>query len=44
MPLIGLLKIRMVQKNPHDELDDPIKSAEVLQAHVDEGLKFARKK
>ncbi|KGF95147.1 hypothetical protein EU95_1511 [Prochlorococcus marinus str. MIT 9201] len=29
-------------KNPHDELDDPIKSAEVLQAHVDEGLKFAR--
>jgi len=30
-------------KNPHDELDDPIKSAEVLQAHVDDGLKFARK-
>ncbi len=30
-------------KNPHDELDDPIRSAEVLQAHVDEGLKFARK-
>ncbi len=30
-------------KNPHDELDDPIKSAEVLQAHVDEGLKFAKK-
>ncbi len=30
-------------KNPHDELDDPVKSAEVLQAHVDEGLKFARK-
>ncbi len=30
-------------KNPHDELDDPIKSAEVLQAHVDQGLKFARK-
>jgi len=30
-------------KNPQDELDDPIKSAEVLQAHVDEGLKFARK-
>ncbi|ABM72365.1 Predicted membrane-associated HD superfamily hydrolase [Prochlorococcus marinus str. MIT 9515] len=30
-------------KNPHDELDDPLKSAEVLQAHVDEGLKFARK-
>ncbi len=30
-------------KNPHDVLDDPIKSAEVLQAHVDEGLKFARK-
>ena len=29
-------------KNPHDEIDDPIKSAEVLQAHVDEGLKFAR--
>nr|WP_245154701.1 HDIG domain-containing metalloprotein [Prochlorococcus marinus] len=30
-------------RNPHDELDDPIKSAEVLQAHVDEGLKFASK-
>jgi len=29
--------------NPHDEIDDPIKSAKVLQAHVDEGLKFARK-
>jgi len=30
-------------KNPHDEIDDPFISAEVLQAHVDEGLKFARK-
>ena len=30
-------------KNPHDEIDDPIKSAQVLQAHVDEGLKYARK-
>ena len=30
-------------KNPHDELDNPFKSAEVLQAHVDEGLKYARK-
>ena len=30
-------------KNPHDEIDDPFKSAEVLQAHVDEGLKYARK-
>ena len=30
-------------KNPHDEVDDPIKSAYVLQAHVDEGLKYARK-
>jgi len=30
-------------KNPHDEIDDPIKSVEVLQAHVDEGLKYARK-
>ena len=30
-------------KNPHDEIDDPLKSAAVLQAHVDEGLKFARK-
>ena len=29
-------------KNPHDEIDDPIRSAEVLQAHVDEGLKYAR--
>ncbi len=30
-------------KNPHDEIDDPIRSVEVLQAHVDEGLKYARK-
>ena len=30
-------------KNPHEELDDPIKSAEILQDHVDEGLKYARK-
>ncbi len=30
-------------KNPHDEIDDPIRSAAVLQAHVDEGLKYARK-
>jgi len=30
-------------KNPHDEIDDPIRSAEVLQAHVDEGLKYARR-
>jgi len=30
-------------KNPHDEIDDPVKSAEVLQAHVDEGLKYAKK-
>nr|WP_245156233.1 HDIG domain-containing metalloprotein [Prochlorococcus marinus] len=30
-------------KNPHDEIDDPFKSADVLQAHVDEGLKYARK-
>ncbi len=30
-------------KNPHDEIDDPFRSAKVLQAHVDEGLKFARK-
>jgi len=30
-------------KNPHDELDDPVRSSEVLQASVDEGLKYARK-
>ena len=30
-------------ENPHDEIDDPVRSAEVLQAHVDEGLKYARK-
>ncbi len=29
--------------NPHDDIDDPFKSAEVLQAHVDEGLKYAKK-
>ncbi len=27
--------------NPHDQLDDPYASANVLQAHVDEGLKLA---
>ena len=30
-------------RNPHDEIDDPIKSAAVLQAHVDKGLIYARK-
>ncbi len=29
--------------NPHDQLDDPFASADILQAHVDEGLKLARK-
>ena len=29
--------------NPHDQLDDPVASAAVLQAHVDEGLKLARR-
>lgn len=29
--------------NPHDQLDDPLASAAVLQAHVDEGLKLARR-
>ena len=29
--------------NPHDELNDPYSSAEILQAHVDEGLKLAKK-
>ena len=30
-------------ENPHDQIQDPFASAEVLQAHVDEGLKLARK-
>ncbi len=30
-------------KNPHDEIDDPYLSANVLQAHVDEGLKLAKR-
>ena len=30
------------ERNPHEELDNPIKSCEVLQNHVDEGLKMAR--
>tara|TARA_Y100001968_G_scaffold326868_1_gene370777 strand:- start:287 stop:2296 length:2010 start_codon:yes stop_codon:yes gene_type:complete len=30
-------------ENPHDQLNDPFASAAVLQAHVDEGLKLARK-
>ncbi|WP_320677104.1 HDIG domain-containing metalloprotein [Prochlorococcus sp. MIT 1300] len=29
--------------NPHEDLNDPHSSAAVLQAHVDEGLKLARK-
>ncbi|KEF41784.1 MAG: HD family phosphohydrolase [Cyanobium sp. CACIAM 14] len=29
--------------NPHDELDDPFASAAILQAHVDEGLRLARR-
>lgn len=29
--------------NPHDRLDDPFLSAGILQAHVDEGLKLARR-
>jgi putative nucleotidyltransferase with HDIG domain len=29
--------------NPHDTLDDPFASAVILQAHVDEGLKLARR-
>ena len=29
--------------NPHTELNDPVASAGVLQAHVDEGLKLARR-
>ena len=29
--------------NPHDNLDDPRESARILQAHVDEGLKLARR-
>lgn len=29
--------------NPHDRLDDPFASAAILQAHVDEGLKLARR-
>ena len=30
-------------ENPHDRLDDPHLSAGILQAHVDEGLKLARR-
>ncbi len=29
--------------NPHDELNDPFSSANILQAHVDEGLKLAKR-
>ena len=31
------------RENPHDQINDPFASAAVLQAHVDEGLKLARK-
>ena len=30
-------------ENPHDTLNDPLASAAILQAHVDEGLKLARR-
>jgi len=30
-------------ENPHDRLDDPQASARILQAHVDEGLRLARR-
>jgi len=29
--------------NPHEQLNDPLASATILQAHVDEGLKLARR-
>ena len=29
--------------NPHEEIKDPYKSANILQAHVDEGLRLARR-
>ena len=31
------------EENPHTKLNDPVASAGVLQAHVDEGLKLARR-
>ena len=31
------------ENNPHDQLNDPYASAAILQAHVDEGLKLARR-
>jgi putative nucleotidyltransferase with HDIG domain len=30
-------------RNPHEDLNDPLASAAILQAHVDEGLKLARR-
>ena len=29
--------------NPHDEIKDPFKSAKILQAHVDEGIRLAKR-
>ncbi len=31
------------RSNPHDELDNPFKSAKILQDHVDKGIQIARK-
>ena len=31
------------KNNPHDELDDPLESAKILQDHVDKGIQIARK-
>ncbi len=30
-------------KNPHDELDNPLESAKILQDHVDKGIKIAKR-
>jgi len=31
------------RNNPHDELDNPLESAKILQDHVDKGIKIARR-
>jgi len=31
------------KNNPHDELDNPLESAKILQDHVDKGIKIAKK-
>lgn len=40
---LGFIENQMGGPNKHDEIDDPLKSAEIIKKHVSEGLVMARK-